>query len=88
ISYALGDQADVRVLGSDPRHFGLLPKLAPKSDALIAGLLPYDDWETRLNRVRASLAGSFCEVTRHEPIPINRGGAPYRALFLLSGSSC
>ncbi|SFK42545.1 Dolichyl-phosphate-mannose-protein mannosyltransferase [Pseudovibrio ascidiaceicola] len=88
ISYALNGLADVRALGSDPRHFGLLPKLTPESKVLIAGLLPYDDWETRLNRVRASLAGSFCEITQHKPITINRGGVPYRALFLLSASSC
>ncbi|MGH0002546.1 ArnT family glycosyltransferase [Pseudovibrio ascidiaceicola] len=90
IAYALGDQANVRILGSDQRHFGLLPEPAsyPERKVLVAGLLPFDDWEERLRRVHASLAGSYCTITPDEPITINRGGVPYRALFLLSASSC
>ncbi|KZK88528.1 Undecaprenyl phosphate-alpha-4-amino-4-deoxy-L-arabinose arabinosyl transferase [Pseudovibrio sp. Ad46] len=90
IAYALGDQAHVRVLGSDQRHFGLLPELTSDLErkVLVAGLLPSDDWEERLRRVHAALAGSYCSITPDEPITINRGGLPYRALFLLSASSC
>jgi len=86
IGFALGDLAKLRVIGTDPRHFGFLPETGqPGETAYVITLLPPDTTTEFRQSATEKARTQLCDIEPQVPLSLTRNGLPYRNFYILRG---